>query len=336
MADVAARAEVSRTTASYILGAARGGFAPETVARVTQAAKELGYRPNPIAQSLRTGRTRLFGLVVPADVGSSGQHARCRTEVGIATQMREHHMDVVQVIVSRDADSGISRVSELLKTGLIDGLIVNAPKEIPVISWLRDQGAPFVVIGNPGLSDITSVDMDNVAVGQASARHLIEHGHANLVYIAPPKDMHHSQDRAAGFTEFCVEAGMTKEQVRVVHAQDSLAGGYNAMREVLASASGVSGVCAGDDSMACGAVTAIIEAGLTVPGDISVLGCNNDCLACTDQDFLSTVDLDFAALGALAARKLVSLLEGRPTVRREMIGCRLIQRKSSCAASSRL
>ena len=334
LADVAAEAGVSRTTASYILAQSRGGFAQETIERVTRAAAKLGYSPNPIAQSLRTGRTLLFGFIIPADLEASQQHVRCRIEFGIAEEMRKHRMDMVQVIVPDDEDPCIGQVKDLLNTRLVNGLIVYAPQETPLVPWLQRQEAPFVVIGTPAASDVTSVDFDNVAIGHCAAQHLIDVGHVRLVYIASPQCTSRARDRASGFSRCCADAGISDEQARVVYAEDSTAGGYNAMREVLAAACQPTGVCAGDDWIANGAAAAIREAGMRVPEDISVLGCNNDGAACTDRDFLTTVDLDFAELGALAARKLVALLGGKPTARRRTVGHRLIPRKSTGPAIS--
>jgi len=329
LSDVAERAGVSRTTASYILGKTRGGFAKETVERVSNAAKELGFRPNPIAQSLRTGRTRLLGLLVAAEIKSPQQYIRYQVDIGVAMEARSHRMDIVQVLISPETGPEIGRISELLDTGLIEGLILNAPRKRNVLPWLHDHGGVFVVIGNPNISGVYSVDTDNVGIGRVTAQHLIDFGHRRLAYIAPPDDLAYGNDRVEGFLMACAEAEISPEHCPVVRAEDTMCGGYRAMQEILSMDIQVTGVCASDDSMGYGAASAISEAGLTVPGDISVVGCNNDYLAGIDQGFLTTVELDFVRLGSAAAAKLIDLLEGKPTTIRDIIDFRLIQRKSS-------
>lgn len=329
LSDVAEKAGVSRTTVSYILGKTRGGFAKETVERVQQAAKELGFKPSPIARSLRTGRSRLIGLVVESDGLSARCYNRCQIEAGIAAESVKHQQDVLQVIVSSDADSEIRRVSDLLGTGLVEGLILTAHSHRPVIDWLRDYGARFVVIGNPNVPNVASVDIDNVGLGAAMAQHLIDLGHTNLLYIAPPDDVAHGNDRAEGFLLACAEAGIPAERSNVLRAEHSRAGGYAAMREAITSGLDATGVCATDDAMAYGAIAAIREAGLNVPTNISVVGCNNDRSVGIDRHFLTTFELDFTKLGTLAAAKLIAMLEERPTSRRELVGFRLIPGKSS-------
>jgi len=328
LSDVAERAGVSRTTVSYILGKTRGGFAKETVERVHSAAKELGFKPNPIAQSLRTGRSRLLGLVVESDA-SAHCYCRSRIEAGIASEAAKHRHDVLQVVVAPDSALEIRRVGDLLGAGLAAGLILTAPSQRPVIRWLRDYGARFVVIGNPNATGVTSVDIDNIGLGAAMAQHLIELGHRNLLYVAPPDDLSCGNDRAEGFLLACAEAGIAPEQSNVVRGENSRAGGYEAMKEAISANLGATGVCANDDSMAYGAIAAIREAGLRVPEDISVVGCNDDRSVGIDRDFLTTFELDFARLGALAAAKIIAMLDEDATPRRELVGFRLIHRNSS-------
>ncbi len=330
LSDVAERAGVSRTTASYILSKTRGGFAKETVERVSNAAIELGFTPNPIAQGLRTGRTGLLGLLVTSDPRSPQSYIRSQIEVGIAIQARKRGMDLIQLFTAAEKDCDIGRIRELVGTGLVEGLVLHAPRKLPVASWLQDFGATFVVVGEPGFDRAYSVDIDNVGIGKAVAQHLIGLGHRRLLCIAPPEELTYGAGRIHGFTQACYEAGIDADSAIVVRAQDSMAGGYNAIKDALDSGLVFTGVCASDDSTAYGAVTALREAGLVVPEDVSVVGCNDDYLAGIDQEFLTTVELDFVKLGSMAASKLISLLDDEsPTPYRDLIDFRLIRRKST-------
>ena len=335
LSDVAEKAGVSRTTASYILGKTRGGFAQETVERVSNAAKELGFVPNPIAQGLRTGRTGLLGLLVTSDPRSPQSYIRSQIEVGISIEVRKRGMDLIQLVAAADEGDGIGRVRELVGTGLVEGLVLHAPRKLPIASWLQDYGATFVVVGDPGISGrVFSVDVDNVGVGRWAAQHLIDLGHRSLLCIAPKEELTYGERRIEGFLAACSEAGIPGEQAAVLRAEDSMAGGYSAIKQALQSGVAFTGVCASDDSMAYGAVTALKEAGLSVPADVSVVGCNDDYLAGIDQQFLTTIELDFVKLGSMAARKLMALLDESPTSHRDLIGFKLLQRKSSGAAKS--
>jgi DNA-binding LacI/PurR family transcriptional regulator len=132
------------------------------------------------------------------------------------------------------------------------------------------------------MSGTFSVDVDNVGVGRAAAKHLIDLGHRELLCIAPPEDLTYGAGRVEGFVQACAEAGIGAESAAVVNAEDSMAGGYKAIENALRSGLRFTGVCASDDSTAYGVVTALREAGLSVPQDVSVIGCNNDYLAGID------------------------------------------------------
>lgn len=251
LSDVAEKAGVSRTAAAYILSKTRGGFAKETVERVTNAAREFGFRPNPIARSLQS------------------------------------------------------------------------------------VAAVFVVIGNPGYPDVHSVDVDNVWVGRLTTQHLIDFGHRRLAYIAPGDSYAYGNDRVEGFLLACKEASLPERDAIVIRDDDSMSGGYRAMQELLQVAPTVTGVCAVDDAMAYGAVKAINDAGLSVPNDISIVGCNNDFFMATDPDFLTTVNLNFVELGSAATRKLFALIDHRDVSPRDLISdIHLICRKSSAPPKS--
>jgi LacI family transcriptional regulator len=330
LADVARKAGVSITTVSFILRQARGGFAKSTVEKVQAAAKELGFRPNMIAQSLRTGRTRLIGVVTAADAESTHHVTKVHLDIGIALEARKHRVDIVQVLTPVFPDSEVDRITELLDSGLVEGAILGAPlRGSSVLPELLSHNATFVVIGNPSNPNIYSVDNDNVAVGSAAAQHLIDLGHKRLAYLAPPEGYPFGNDRVEGFIRACAGAGLERAASPVLRASDSMAGGYSGMRKILDIAPDTTGVCTGDDQMANGAIQAISEAGLSVPDDISIVGCNNDVIFATDRDLLTSIDLDFLNLGSMAARKLIALIEGEPVSKRDFGQFTLIHRKSS-------
>lgn len=332
LVDVAEAAGVSRTTASYILRRAGGNFAPDTEARVFQAAKDLGFRPNAIARWLRTGRPRLLGFLTPVDLESAHHIIKHQIEVGIGLEARKHGMDIVKVLLAQDTESETGRISEMLDTGLLDCLILeNPPKGSPVIPLLLRKGAHFVVIGNPEHPGVYSVDSDNEALGRAVAEHLIKLGHRGLAYIAPLEQWAWGNDRVRGFLAACCEAGIPESDSLVVRVNHSMTGGYEGMRELLTRHAPITGICAADDQTAYGAMQAIDERGLSVPQNFSVVGCNNDYVLGVFRDLLTTVELESVNLGSMAAAKAISLSEGKSPPLREFCQFHLIHRRSSAA-----
>lgn len=330
LADVARAAGVSITTASYVLNKTRTGFSEQTVDRVANAARELGFRPSALARGLRTGRTGLIGMLCDADMECALYAYGYQVEMGVALEAKKHGMDIVKVLISIETEPEMSRISDLLDTGLIEGVILpNPPRDSIVIPWLLERRAVFVVIGHPPQPEVHSVGNDNALVGRICAQHLIDLGHRKLAYIAPPEKLVFGNDRVRGFLDACVGAGLDGNDYTVVRVERSMAGGCEGMRSVLAMPRQVTGVCAADDRVACGAVAAITEAGLSVPRDISVVGCNNDPLVGSRGLRLTTVEPNFSGLGAMAAAKLVSLIEGQPVAIRDTGEVELVHGETS-------
>lgn len=328
--DVAHAAGVSRTTASYILGKNGGSFSAETVERVHRAARDLGFRPNVLAKWLRTGRPRLLGFLTPVDLESANHIIKHQFEVGIAVEARAHGMDLVKVLLAPEAGDETGRIADLLDSGLIESLILeNPPLDSLILPLLKERNAMFVVFGNPQDASVPSVDTDNVRLGRAVAGHLLELGHRRLAYLAPMEEWVWGNDRVQGFREACLDAGVAPEDILVLHNTHSMAGGYKGMQELLASRQAVTAVACADDPTAYGALRAISDAGLSVPEDYSVAGCNNDNVLGVFPDLLTTIDLDFVSLGAMAARKAIAISEGQRRPAREYNEFKLIARLST-------
>ena len=312
ISEVAQEAGTSRTTTSYILGGTRTNFSKKTIENVREAARKLGYTPNIFARGLRTGRTRLIGLLSNFDRESVQHLFEYQIEVGISMEAQKHDMDIIRIIQPIEETGSLGRVAELIDNGLIECLLLKPqPPESPLIPWLLEQQATFVVIGRTSEETVYSVDSDNIDVGRIQAEHLIDMGHRRLAYIAPPEHLTHGVDRIAGFLQAGKEADITSRDIKVVHAPDSTSGGYQAMKKILMGKKTFTGIAAVDDYMAQGALNAIMQSQLAVPDDISVVGCNNDLLAVSQPNMLTTIDLDFIHLGELAAQKAFALLKGK-------------------------
>lgn len=332
--DVAKAAGVSQTTASYIIGKTRGGFAKKTVQRVNQAAKKLNYKANTFAKGLRTGRTELMGILSGIDFESVNHITRYQLEVGVATEAIKHGFDIIRILTSpeieADDKANIDRVIALIRSGLIECMVLECPiSGTPFIQEIQETGASFVVIGHPPQKNVYTVDSDNVLVGRMTAQHLIDLGHRRLAYIAPYQNYPFGNDRAKGFLDTCKVASVNARDLLVVRVENTTAGGYKGMQQILKKPKPYTAVIAADDYMADGAMKAIADAGLNIPDDISIVGCNNDSLAGNRADFLTTVDLDFVNIGSLAAKKAIALTMGRKITRRTITKSRFVPRGSS-------
>lgn len=303
MHDVAARAGVSQPTASLVLSQhPRARVAAATRQRVLDAATELGYKPNVVARSLARRRSFALGVIVPdvrnpfvADVVTGVE--RVAADAGYA------------VLLCDQSARTVLQHLETLRARQIDGVLLDAvgAASLP-LDALTDMNV--VLIDEPS-ERWPGIATDAIAAGRLAAEHLLELGHRELAYVGPASDVHAFRMRERGFVARLREAGVTLTSHRLRRAPATVAGGRDAMRQLLHSAAPTAVFCA-NDLMAIGAVKQCLTAGLRLPADISIVGCDDIELARYVTPELSTVSIPARELGARAARLLVQLIEQTP------------------------
>lgn len=270
LADVAKRAGVSIATVSYVMNE-RAGAGPGTRANVLRIAEELGFRPNRVASGLRTGRTQVLGLVL-ADITNpfypeiAGGVIAAAAEAGF------------EIFLSHSGDSGKldgdevralcdQQCAALIFTSLVvsDGPMLAdvVPADVPIVQTVRRI---------PGLA-ADFVGIDDRAGAREAAAHLVGLGHRDVGLLTGPSFSSASRDRVLGFSEALEDAGIVLTPQRVIECQLTVDSGYLGAERLLAGHPGPPGaVLCGNDLIAIGAIDAFLDHGLTVPGDISVVG----------------------------------------------------------------
>jgi DNA-binding LacI/PurR family transcriptional regulator len=305
--DVAAAAQVSVATVSRAL---RGlpNVAASTRRRVEDVARELAYRPDPAASRLATGRAHSVAVVVPL-VNSwycsevvAGVEAVC-AEAGYDT-----------VVISLGTDGGGRRHldgTEALDRR-VDGLVlVDLAIGDDEIEALRFRGLKLVSIG-PHLDGWPSTGIDDVAVGEIVADYVISLGHRRLGVIDDSADQVFDfvvpSQRQLGFERGCARHGIEIDPRCVVEGSFTIQGGYEAMEQLMALPDRPSALFALGDEMAFGALQYAREAGIDIPGDVSIIGVDDQPAAAVLG--LTTVHQDVDKHGARAARWLIDQLAG--------------------------
>lgn len=325
MQDVAERAGVSQPTVSLVLSDSRSvRVADDTRERVLRAAQELGYRPNLLARGLVRQRSYALGLIVPdlsnpffVDVVGGVQ--RVASEEGYA------------VLLCETRHTPVERHLEELRGRLIDGVIIDA---LGATSLPDEELADL----SPVLIDEESrrwpyVASDAEGAGRLAAQHLLELSHRRLAFIGPPVDTFAFRHRERGFVATARMAGVGVPSERLRRAEPTVAGGQAGMRALLGLEPDrrPTAVFCANDLVALGALKACLAAGLAVPDDISLVGCDDIELARVGTPELTTVAIPATELGARAARHLIRRLdadeEPRPPARRLQV--RLVVRKTT-------
>lgn len=319
--DVAARAGVSRSAVSrsFTPGAS---VSLRTRTLVEKAAQDLGYAPNALASSLTTGRTKMIGLIV-----NNFQNPLILEVFDLFTaQLQDRGLRPLLVNLSDATDPAAS--VQMLRQYSVDGVIV-ASSTLPPSFALAFQSAGIPVVHCFGratqASVVPVVGIDNVACGRMAAQALMARGYGRVGFLGGPEAASSTIDRAAGFL-----AGLPA----AIDASVSYASGYSfdagrAEMQRLLSGQVAEAYFCGDDLLAIGALSALREAGLSVPGDVGLIGLNDMEMARWQIIGLTTIHQPVAQIIAAAIQMVVATIKdpGRAAEIR-LFDCSLIERDS--------
>ncbi|MEV3869982.1 LacI family DNA-binding transcriptional regulator [Streptomyces sp. NPDC049906] len=302
--DVARAAGVHAATASRALNPeTRNLVNAQTARRVLRAAESLGYRPNPIARSLKTARSHTVGLVIP-DLTNPLFPPIVR---GIEDTLGPAGYSAL--IVNTDSDPARER-SQIasLRSRQVEGLIVaTARLEHPLLAELRREGVRIVLVNRrtDGL-DVPSVGPDDAVGISLAVRHLVELGHREFVHLAGPLDTSTGLNRARAFQSALREHGLDEDPARLVACEHwSEEGGAAALRRALDSPVPFTAVVAGNDLIALGCYDVFAERGIACPEEVSVVGFNGMPFLDKLRPPLTTVAIPHHQVGLEAGRMLL-------------------------------
>ncbi|MFL6123996.1 LacI family DNA-binding transcriptional regulator [Actinophytocola sp.] len=307
--DVARHANVSTTAVSKVLRNAYGA-SPAMRAKVQQAIAELGYRPNAGARGLR-GKTYTIGVMLP-DIRNPFFPDILD---GITDQLRDTDY---HVLLGPSHNNGETAEAEIIAAMIdrgMDGMILIAPLSGRAHLEQVATTVPTVLIGRHGHSPHYDTVTDDDTTGAALVvNHLADLGHRHIAHIEHREtDPTHLAEmpnaiRAEGYRQAMRARGLDITIVSTTYTQE---GGYLGTRQLLARPHRPTAVFAGADIVAMGVLTALAEAGLSVPDDISVAGYDNTTFAALGPISLTSVDQAGHQIGANAARLLLERVADR-------------------------
>jgi DNA-binding LacI/PurR family transcriptional regulator len=326
--DVAVRAGVSRSAVSrtFTDGAS---VSAKTRAKVEKAADEMGYAPNALASSLTTGRTKLIGLIV------NNFHNPLILEVfDLFTKgLQERGLRPLLVNLSDATDPAAS--VRMLRQYSVDGVIV-ASSTLPssFAESFKDAGLPVVhAFGRYSVApDVHVVGIDNVACGRMAAKALILRGYTSVGFLGGPRTATSTQDRVAGFLSALAEHPQIS--VSASYASDyTFDAGRAEMQRLLQETPAEAYFC-GDDLLAVGALSAVQEAGLSVPNDIGLIGLNDMEMSRWQVIGLTTIRQPLVQIIDAAIELVVATIlkpERHPEI--QLFSCEVIERQTLRAPS---
>ena len=316
IADVAARAKVSKTTVSRVLNG-KGELDESTAARVRKVIEELGYVPSSRAVGLARGRTRVVGMLVPSLtwpwIGEVLQ--------GAVDVLETERYGLLLFTCNRGEES-MRQFGAQVSAKSFDGLLVIEPEgTLDYIAMLHARGLPVVLIDDrdvqPG--QIPSVGTTNHTGAGAAARHLLEIGRRKPLVVAGPARFGCTVQRLDGFASVFAEAGHPVTPDRLLQGDFTIARGFELVQAALESGVEFDAIFAHNDLSATGAMQAVLDSGRRIPQDVAVVGFDDIPMAAHTQPPLTTVHQPLREMGEAAARTLLAHFEGSPLPNRPTV-----------------
>ena len=307
---------LSQTTVSLVLNdspSARS-IPPETRQRVVEAAKQLNYRPNYFARSLRQSRSMSVGVLAP-DL-SEGYFTRVMS--GVVEELTTAHYFYFTACHDWNQEL-IARYPQMLVERAVDGfLLLNTPAD------LIEVPSPVVAISAHSTSEnVTNVVLDHEAAIRAALTHLYQLGHRRIALIRGPREIPDSAVRWKAIQQVATEMQIALDTTRIVHidaeawspqpGQHPMAPeiGYKPMKTLLEKNRDFTAVFCFNDIAAIGAIRALTDAGLSVPRDVSVMGFDDILSAAYATPSLTTIRQPLAEMGRQGAKILLERIADR-------------------------
>lgn len=304
--DVAQAAGVSRQTVSRAINN-KGEISPTTKKRVMAAVRDLGYQPNRLAQGMVTRRTRTVGLVFP-DILNPFFPEVAR---GVQDVARDHDYNVFLCNTDDDPEIEKKILYSLIAQG-VDGIIdLGCALTGDDLLQFADKYRPIVMtnrfINHP---NVNLLIVDNSHGAGLAARHFIEENHVAVGMITNERHDSFSQvRRVQGFRNTLAEYGLPHDEGIMQVAKPTIAGGYEATKQLLDRQPHFTGIFAYNDLMALGAIRACHDLGLRIPEDVAIVGFDDIHLASIASPSLTSVRVDKYAIGIRAMTRLLAMLE---------------------------
>lgn len=325
--DVARKCGYSKTTVS------RAYAEPDSVSekaklKIYAAAKSLNYTPNAIARAMVRQRTENIAFIIHEKQSPAVLNPFYSPI--LEAVMRESARRNYSVFVVTNQDVLLPNGEVYIKKQM-DGVIFVGEASPAIIGRLREQKIPVVLLNNVlDMPDLLCITTSHYEGAVSAVEHLYQRGHRKIGLLAGQFSPQVNEARYQGYADALSRRGLELDPRYILEIDPTLEAGEGAMARLLALEDRPTGVFCTNDTVAAGAMKAVIRAGLRIPEDVAVVGFDDSSVSRIVEPELTTVRIDMDRMGRLAAEKLFDLIEGTPSAEtRIVIPTELVVRSSS-------
>lgn len=330
--DVAREANVSIATVSRVLNDI-DVVNEDTKKKVLDAIKKLGYRPNIVARSLKTQRTKTIGILVP-DI-SSGFYP----EIVRGAEDVSNIYDYNVILCNSDFDSEKEKeYLRVLSEKMVDGVIyMSSSLEEDTLSLINELSLRTVLVETKDKEEsLPSVTIDNIKATYEATKYLIDKGLKKIAFVGVEKDtMNAWSDRYIGYENAMKDSNLEIDEDLVYLNNLKVKSGYDAVEKFESLNKKCDGVVCASDEIAMGVINGFRERGINVPENVSVVGFNNNAFASVFYPKLTTINQPSYDMGSVAMRMLIKMLSKKVSEQEEtkelsqyVLDYKLIERES--------
>lgn len=300
--DVAGHAGVSMKTVSRVLNN-EPNVSERTRKRVEAAVEALRYRPSPSARGLAGRRSYLVAMLFD----NPSSNYLMEIEMGVLDACQAQHYNLMLAPLVYTASDVVDKVETLVLQSQLDGVVLTPPitDDAALLARLEELGTPYSSVSAKEQNRHVGVVVDEHGAVCAMMAHLASLGHRRIAHIKGHPAHGASDWRLAGYREGLRRAGLRFDGSLVVDGEFSYESGYAATNALLALPEPPTAIFAANDDMAAGAICAVFEQGLSVPGDISICGFDDTPIAHQVYPALTTVRQPTRDMGRIAGTELL-------------------------------
>jgi DNA-binding LacI/PurR family transcriptional regulator len=329
--EIATHCEVSPSTVSLVLNGSEK-IRKSTRDRVLKAVEELDYKPNEMARSLVSSRTRCLSVTVPAlnHVFSDVYFGEIIS--GIYQQAQDAGYKIL-LDIARENFIADKEYLNILRNRRADGMLyIASTLEDGFLLEFEQEHYPLMLVNHyfPG-SSLNYLCTDYRRAAEICAEHLLELGHRRIGMVVGT-NTHTGLDFRDHFLEECEARGLEKGSIPWTGCKDwDEQDGYTGTRKLMSRHPDLTAIMAANDRMAIGAIRYLTNKGLRVPQDVSVMGMDNIPSAKFTTPGLTTLKMDFFQIGLLSCKRLLEMLHGKRAHCHDLYEPHLVLRESTAA-----